>query len=431
MEKKSFFTMLAMLTLGIFIGACEKDTTDPIVEPPDNAGYLSITSLSHYIDTSQKVSVSDQMLSKLRVDSTQNNFAVKTLADKNCISLMQASSSLLLTDYTINTALLDIVPSSTLISETKENNANDKYNKGIIATQTIYQTYPDKQILTIIVKISRFWLEINGYKFWFPSMKLESCNFIYLRNTAIAATRGVGDKYLLNAYSAEYKNELVFVSTNTTNPQRITVPIYAYAKRNTLDAEEESIELSCTAKNKKWISIDSLSSQISFDRVSVLENGDTVKKQKTLILHHWIKGGNVKSKTVGSLIYEQPEIGIVNNGKAIPEPIRSVDDGKGVWKVYGAYGSYTNTLYNGNVQDTIQTHYDFYLEWATYTEEENDINVRFPRQAMGFADDKISMQEESSDRSGYKKTVLDNSVKATYLAVPQVMSQRVYLYSLY
>jgi len=379
-------------------------------------GYQYEPSLTHNFDSVQKVRVTDDMVASLTIWRTSEGEKIEpSIFSNQEHPQLIAYSTLAREDYAITESQVNITPSSSTIIRRQKLESDGTMTE----TDTVRFWFPDGQILSIPVNITRKKVEIaEGSVFDYPSLTLVKAEFAHLINTPAGTRNRAASTYVSEEYRTEYKTWLTLKEVNLEGPQTFVVPVYAYTNRKVL-SDNDIEKIIIDNKNRVWV--DTLTERCSFDKITVYKNGEQTKEAKEIILNHVFKGIEPYDKYVGSFDYTfKGSNGIANGAETARE---SGVDG---WSVWGKTDKYSSNLENGVAADKVVTNYSLYHERAVYRED--TITVEFPFITPEVQEILTSVTGVSSDKTGYKKAELKNFIGTTYLGGVQALDEQVNLY---
>lgn len=162
------------------------------------------------------------------------------------------------------------------------------------------------------------------------------------------------------------------------------------------------------------------------DRMWVLErftmkSGKTNDMERSFIRQRWQKNIDPYEKIVGSFsyIFGSPI------GMSLLEAEKPITDrGNENWS-----GKYEINMYNANIngEDVVKTKYTFYHEAWTFADKY--VSVDFPYVPFEVTEGETAVKGATSDKPGYNKAILSNTINTDYAGYKSSLSEEVYLYS--
>lgn len=162
------------------------------------------------------------------------------------------------------------------------------------------------------------------------------------------------------------------------------------------------------------------------DRMWIIErftmkSGKTNDMERSFIRQRWQKNIDPYEKVVGSFsyIFGSPI------GMSLLEAEKPITDrGNENWS-----GKYEINMYNANIngEDVVKTKYTFYHEAWTFADKY--VSVEFPYVPFEVTEGETAVKGASSDKSGYNKAILSNTINTDYAGYKSSLSEEVYLYS--
>jgi len=432
MKTKSFsnvltnvVVMILMVVAGNSFVSCDNEQVESKVQPMADTvrvikGYEVIPSLAHQWDSIQRVKVTDYMNSKLEIWRTQGGQRTEKVYDNTEHPDVLIGSLLARQDYAITEDQVDIKPSSSTILRSSVTEKDGT----VTEIDTVRYWFEDNQIWSIPVKVTNKNVTVGSNVFDFPSVTLTGHEFIHLKNSARANTRGAA-QYKSAEYQTEYKSMLSFKETNIESPKTLKAPIYAFTNRYVM-SDDELDKVVLVDSSRVWVDQENDKCTVILD--SYYKSGIKLTDTYEFMCKHLFKGRAPYEKTVQNFEHKFISSNPISWGA---EASRQSSDP--LWTVSGKNGVNFENISNGVAADKADAYYDYYIERPVFKksfnkEGINDIVVDFGYPSVKVDEMQTSVTAVTSDKQGMKKAEVKNFIGTTYLGGAQSLNDTIYLY---
>ena len=417
----AFVNSIVVVLVALFIGSCTNQDAEfasfqkPIVPDTVVNGKNFKNDLTHNVVNNES-SASDDMRATCTIEKNEDGKVVDSYK-QTANPWMKASIFVTRNNYEITEDQINCTAVSTNILRNQNTN---NVSGGVEVTDTVVVTVSDGQVVKLPSTIKTCKSYDGNDEFSFGTVELKSATVKEISNEDISvATRAASSTYVKQTLRTKYAVDLTYAEKGTSKDTSYVVSLAAYATRYVIASNEIA---SVTVENKTREVIDDNTEKVSFTEVITMNNGETIRNTKSMILNREFKGIDAYEKIVSGFAYSLSHVNGVANGSE-----SQVKNAEG-WTVYGKTDNYSANISNGVAADAFSTAYTLYHERATY--KDANVEVTFGYETVNVAEAKNVVSNAVSDKTGYDKAIYNNEIRTSYIGYTQNIAEQVYLYKL-